>query len=308
MRKSAFLLLACALTTPGHARAACGNLEFQSWQSSVDITSNTFPTVSFAVKRTGNNECVYFVTCDYGGAAGYSSRQLNNTGTPGASLPVQICLDGACSSICKQFPDVSSNADVIADAFPNNTGNGATQTETYRPKLGAIDYQRFGTYENAFVFKLYEGTLASYQLKDQKTVTLKYVMNKKIDLSLVDAGGAFDASATTKTVNLGTLATGVQGTFDLLLKFNAGYRVVMQSQNQGRLKHGSQNVFVPYGMTINGSGVSFSGGNNVVIQGTGVSPAPGLRLAGRVTVGTVAANSAVGTYQDTINIQVATTE
>lgn len=124
------------------------------------------------------------------------------------------------------------------------------------------------------------------------------------------SGGAFDVSSTTRTMNFGVLTTGEIQTADLVLKYNAGYRVLVRTQYGGQLRRqGGPGVYsVPYSMTLNGTAAALTTSDQQVLSGGGLNPAGGQRLPVIVTVGTVAANQAPGSYQDEIIFTVQTTE
>lgn len=307
MSLRAFVLFASLLLSAPGARAGCDNLRFQNFDGSVNLTSDPFPTVFFRVRRDGNDSCSYFVTCGNGGPSSYLNRRLVRS-SGGQTIPVQLCLDGACAAICKHYPEISSSADVITGSFPS-TNNPSYHDRSYRPKMGALDYPRFGTYEEDFTFRLYEGTVGgSTSLADTETVTIRYTVSKAIDLSLVDTGAAFDSSAVSKTLNLGNLSTGKTGTVDLVLKFNAGFRVRLASQNAGKLKRAGGTQTLTYSLTIDGASVPLSTSTQTVLSGSGVSPAGGRRMPMVVTMGTVDPASVPGTYTDVLTLTVQTTE
>jgi hypothetical protein len=156
--------------------------------------------------------------------------------------------------------------------------------------------------------RLYEGTVTgSHSQEDTEGFRLRYDMSKRIDLSIVNTGEAFDPSATNKTLNFGNLSSGQEMTFDLVLKYNAGYQVKMSSQNGGKLKHLSQNASIPYTLTLSGNPVSLSTLPTIVAWGIFVNPCGGLRFPGKVKIGTVGSAQA-GVYQDSITVTVSTTE
>jgi hypothetical protein len=287
------------------ASAGCNNLRIDQLDN-VDFTTNLYPTETFRVRRSGNGGCNFFLTVDNGGAGSYTSRRLSHSDYMGF-IPVQICADAACSVVLKHFPEATSAADVLAGSFPNGH-NPQENYFSFRPRLGTADYQRYGRYEANFNMRLYEGTVTgSHSQEDIEDFRLRYDMSKRIDLSIVSTGAAFDPSSTSKTLNFGNLSTGQEMGFDLVLKYNAGYLVKMSSQNGGKLKHLSQNASVPYTLTLSGNPVSLSTIPSVVAWGIFVNPYGGLRLPGKVKIGTVGGAQA-GVYQDSVTITVSTTE
>jgi spore coat protein U-like protein len=290
--------------------ADCNNLRVNAGSSSVDLTPNTAPALNLTVQRAGNHGCDFFVTVDYGGAPTYSSRRLSLGG--GYEMPVNIYRDAAHTQILKKLPDATQVSEVITGSFPDGTNNPSSQTLTYYPSLGALGYNRFGSYSDTYTFRIYNGTPGSGNpgVEDTDTLSLKYTMSRKIDLSLLATGEPFNAADTTENLNFGNLAAGAVRTFDIGLKYNAGYRVKVSSANQGKLQHTSQNDTVPYTLRVNSSAVNLTGSNTNPVQvatGSGVSPANGLILTSSVTIGALGSARA-GNYSDTVTVTVSTTE
>ncbi len=127
------------------------------------------------------------------------------------------------------------------------------------------------------------------------------------DLSLVDTNQVFVSSDATQNLDFGTLTTGESQSFDVVLKFNKGFKLSMSSVNSGRLKHATQNEYIGYTLTLNGAPITLTPTYGQVLSQTGtLSDIAGLRLPTQVTILTVAPSAPGGTYTDTVNIQVST--
>lgn len=287
--------------------ADCNNLRIRDLDD-IQFTSNPAPSESFAVRRAGNGGCSFFLTLDNGQGSSYTDRNLRN----GIHLlPVQVYSDSSLQQIIKNLPEVSSPSDILIGSFPDGTTSPQEVNLFLYPRLSNVDYQRFGDYEDEFVLKLYQGTYnGTYTLEDSDSIRLRYRVEKKIDLSIVNTGAPFDLSSTTKTLNFGTLTSGEQLGFDLVVKFNAGYRIRISSENNGNLKRVGFSNLISYTLQMNGSPLSLAGSasNPVLLaQGTGVSGAAGLRFGGWVTIGSVT-GAVPGNYSDTVTVTVSTTE
>lgn len=289
------------------AHAGCNNLKIENL-SNVDFQLNLTPTETFTVQRSGSPGCSFFLTLNNGAASAYSARSLFDNGN---TIPLQVYSNISGTTIPKHFSEIGSNADVIIGTFPDGDINPKTISFDVFPRLGNIDYQTFGSYQDQLTMRLYQGTWnGTYSLEDTDSFELKYNVDKKIDLSIVNAGAAFDQSATNKTLNFGSLSTNQQMSFDLVVKYNAGYRVRVSSQNNGALKRISFSDTIPYTLNMNSNPVSLSGSSSnpvLVSQGGGVSPTGGLRFASTITIGNMG-TPPTGTYQDAITITVSTTE
>lgn len=287
--------------------ANCNNLRIRDLDD-IQFGSNPAPSEAFAVRRAGNGGCNFFLTLDNGQGSSYTDRNLRNGSN---LLPVQIFSDSSLQNIIKNLPEVSSPSDVLVGSFPDGTTSPREIGLFLYPRLTNVDYQRFGDYEDEFVLKLYQGTYnGTYTLEDTDSIRLRYRVEKKIDLSIVNTGAPFDLSSTTKTLNFGTLTAGEQLGFDLVIKFNAGYRVRISSENNGNLKRAGFSNLISYSLQMNGNPVSLVGSASnpvLVAQGNGVSGGAGLRFGGLVTIGAVA-GAVPGNYLDTITVTVSTTE
>lgn len=304
MRCLFFLL---GLMTASNA-LACNKLSIQELND-IEFLNSPNQTEVFRVRRAGNSPCSFFLTIDNGSASSFSGRKLQHTSSS-SFLPVQACKDAACNSILKHYPEATSAVDVITGSFPSGGPN--TIDITFYPRLEPGNYQRFGRYEENFNMRIYQGSITGIrELEDTESFRMGYDMNRSIDLSIVNTGSPFDIAATNRTVNFGALIPGKQSGFDLVVKYNAGYRVLLSSQNNGRMKHLTLANTIPYSLSLGGNTVSLGSSSAVpimVTQGSGVSPTGGTRLAGVFTIGTVGATAQPGNYQDIITVSVATTE
>lgn len=290
---------------PTPARADCQNLRLFQFDGSHDFRQEANPSIELRVRASG--DCSFFLTIDNGGASSHQRRVLRRSGGDGEA-PVSICLDQACTRHWKDFPEAVSSADVLSGAV--NTRDSDEVRLFYYPRLGSGEYAPFGSYENSFTVRLYQGTVNGARvLSDTESVRLRTQIEKRIDLSLVSTGLPFDSSATNKTLDFGLLSQGKVMGFDLLVKYNAGYRVRLSSLNGGVMRHRTLESTVPYTITLNGSPVTLGGPSTpvTVSQGSGASPAAGLRLPGRVEIGSISGSRA-GSYEDLITVSVSTTE
>lgn len=284
--------------------ARCNGLDVQLNPGNYNLVTNNFPTLSLQVSRNNNNNgCQFFIVMDYGAASSASSRQLTN----GAySYPVQIYKDSGKSQILKKIDDANSSSDILSGEFPDESGS-TTQSFSYYVFLDNSLYNRFGNYSQSFNVSLYSGTLASKRLEQTRVLTLNYTQSRKIDLSLVDTGAAFDKADTSQTLNFGNLTTGDSRSFDLILEYNAGFRLTVTSANNGTLKHANLNDRIDYTMNIFGNNLNLSSGSVTSPSISGMSPAGGQRLPVQVTIGSVSGKNS-GIYSDTVTFSVVSVE
>lgn len=302
------ILISIGMLWAVSARAAsdkCSSMDLQVLSATADLSANPFPALTLRVSR--NNEkkgCGYFVTVDYGTAASFSARHLD--GPSGAELPVQIYADVSRTRILKNLADAASTQDVLSGVFPEDSG-GNTADLVYRPFLQPQFYLRFGLYSQTYQVRLYQGTLADFKLEKTRSFTLVYTQQKRVDLSLVDTGGAFDLADTSQTLDFGTLTAGAIRACDLVLQYNAGYQLSLTSQNGGKLKGPGPTATIDYTLSVAGVARDLSSGPLALAPVTGVSPPGGSRLPVQVTIGSLAGKGS-GVYQDTITLTVTSVE
>jgi hypothetical protein len=301
--RSLLLIAVFLVSLESRAANGCNGLSLQT-ASSVSFSANAVQQIALSVKRNNTNHgCEYFVTFSRGIASNYNRYMAKGAD----SAPYQLYRGFPDSDILKDLSDAVSSSDVIAGSFLDNAGS-TQNVETYRAVLGNVAYLPVGFYFDLVTVRLYEGTLSSYALRDTTNVTFQYSSTRSIDLSLVSTGAAFNASATSMTLDFGTMYTGETKAFDILVATNAGYSLSMSSWNGGAMKHASlRGTFVPYSMGVNGRSVTLGNGNTVVATGSGVTPSGGSRIPVNVMIGALL-SSMSGAYGDSITVTVQTTE
>lgn len=307
-----FIVATCAFTSPrAHAVASCGLSLTVSNITLVWSTSLPTQQITFKVKKSKNAPCDYFVTFSKGGASDYNRRMLSGSNT----LRYQIYKEAALTNILKELPEVTSDDEIITGSF--GVGSDQTQTRTYFVQIPlnlatTPTLKPSGTYVNTFIMRVYRDNPANSLLENSKNVLIKTTIQKNVQLSLVNSGGAFNPSDTTQAVAFGTLTTGASRAFDMRVLTNAGYRVTFSSQNNGALKHALANVTtaVPYTLTINGLPKNLSSSKTVpivVASGSGQTSVDGVGHAVEVIIGSVTDKMA-GAYSDIITVTAATAE
>src|SRR5690606_30649594 len=138
------------------------------------------------------------------------------------------------SLVLKTAPDITSANDVIMVTMP---AGGGPQVEMYYFDIPFAQATTptlvpAGTYTDSFVINVYEGndpTNFADPPDASTSVNVNITVPEMIDLALVDTGGVFQPTATTKSIDFGTLHTGKVARFDLRLRTNAGYQVTFSS-------------------------------------------------------------------------------
>ncbi len=301
-----FLSLILILLNVRSEAAPCTNMQLQTSQTNIDFTNNPSVNPVFTVKANTNpGGCSFFVVFDYGSSNSYSTRSLKMSGN---NWPFQIAKDSSGNQIIKNFPDVSSSNDVLSGDLAGADNNTQVNVNYWALLNLTNPWLRFGNYTENLTASLYRGTISSYEFIQSKSISFNYNVPKRVDLSLVSTGGAFDLTQTTKTMDFGSLTAGDNRSVDLVLKYNAGYVLLASSQNKSRLKHQSQNVFIPYTVSFRGTATDLSsGGSTQVFRELGASPASGLVIPIKVTIGSFSPTQS-GSYGDVITLTVQSSE
>jgi len=269
-------------------------------------------TQTVTIEDKNKKECDYAVTFTSGGGSSYQRRIESGAN----SLRYQLYKDAGLTQVLKDVPDITNSTEYITGYFPD--GATATQTVTFYVQI-PLDLatqpaiRPAGTYSDSFSVKVWQGTYPAFtsNLKDSKGINISATIQKLIELSLVNSGGAFNSAQTNYSVLFGTLPTsGATQGFDLLVRSNAGFSVSLSSQNNGKLKHSSANSTVDYNLSVNSAPVSLVNSQTLPVQvasGSGQTSLGGATHAMSITTGTTDLSIA-GSYQDLITVTIATTE
>ncbi|MBI3897176.1 MAG: spore coat protein U domain-containing protein [Gammaproteobacteria bacterium] len=266
-------------------------------------------TVSIEVRGEATGAtCEYFLTLSAGQSGDFNQRKLSEMVN---KLNYNAYTDGGKSGVFKALP-TATQSEIISGSFP--VAVALTQTNTHK-FFWVIHPQQVvpasGTpyTDGNLTLSLYSGLLLlNPTLEATKTITFRAHVDSSVDVSLVESGKRFDISETTQRVDFGTLESGAQRGFDVVVRSNNGYVVTLQSQNRQLLTHTRAPTIadvVPYSVIFNGGGVDLSTGAPVqVIANTGTTPATGIAFPIEFTVGTLSGDETAGTYSDVINVEV----
>lgn len=314
------IFLSLLLLLPRGAQALCVNLAFGDVPSLVTLEGGSggyavydpqeyLQTVSVQVRGEATGAtCDYFVTLSAGQSGNFNQRKLSGMTN---TLNYNAYTDGSKNNIFKALP-TATQSEVIAGNFP--VAIALTQTNTHQ-FFWTLDPQQVvpasGTpyTDGNLTLNLYSGLpLFSPTLVATKTITFQARVDSSVDVSLVESGKPFDIGETTQLVDFGTLESGEQRGFDVVVRSNNGYAVTMQSQNHQLLVHPQTPAIadtIAYSVIFNGGSVDLSTGASVrIITGSGTTPATGTAFPIAFTIGTLSGNEPAGDYSDVINVEV----
>lgn len=176
------------------------------------------------------------------------------------------------NGILKDYGDALNTNEYISSTTPQHEATYTQRIYLSIPSLSAQDSPKSNSYYDIVQVSLYanESNTGNFRIQDTKNLFVGLNVNKKIDVSLVDEGGAFDASATSKVLDFGILAQNAERAADLRVVSNTSYQIKVSSTNNGVLKHSNENRSIAYSLRSNGTqvGLNSSAGFPVLI-GTG---------------------------------------
>jgi spore coat protein U-like protein len=283
---------------------ACGPLSLSVNTPNYSFNSGSVAQLEVVVTRSAPfTSCDFFIGFSRGSANSYTPRSMANGSN---TIPYNFYRNGGLTQILRDAPDSTSYNSFLRGSFPN--GNPSIQrTEDYRVAIGTIPGSpAVGLYTDTVSIKLYKGEPDEwYTLQNTQTLVTTYSVPYVANVSLVNTGAPYNQSDTTQTLNFGSLSPGQTLGFDIVTVYNSGYKLTLSSANNGKLKHSSQNQFVPYVFKVNGSPLNLSNSQAipaVLGTGSGTSPPAGLRFAIQVQIGAV--SSLAGTYSDTSVVEI----
>ncbi len=314
------ILLFLLLSIRQQAHALCVNLALGSVPSLVTFEGGVggyavfdpqefLQTVSFQVRGEATGAtCEYFVALSAGQSGSFNQRKLSEMTN---MLTYNAFTDGGKSHLLKALP-IATQSEVIAGNFPVAVALAQTNTHSFFWTINPQQVVRASGMPYAdgnLTLSLYSGLLLlSPTLVATKTITFQARVDSSVDVSLVESGKPFDISETTQLVDFGTLESGEQRGFDVVVRSNNGYAVTMQSQNRQLMVHTRAPTIpdtVNYSVTFNGGNVDLSTGGPVqIITGAGTTSAAGTPFPIEFTVGNLSGNEVAGTYVDVIDVEI----
>ncbi len=307
MRLVTGLLLLVGLSAAAHdAHAACQGLKFGSvpqfrWQGDGSGYSPFDPTTynqeGTIEVRTNSGSCSFFITVSEGNASDFNRFMRGFW----QNLDYNIYDDVSQSNVLKDLP-TATISEVISGRFTSDK----SQTFTYSVSIPPGQVNGRGRYRDRVTLRLYEGTLNSFDQEDTERLSLRARIPEVAEVAIVPTGGAFNSGATAYTVNFVVLQEGERERFDMLVRANSGYRVLMSSENRGELERvGGASGTVPYSLSIDGRIIDLDRSSVEVASKNWRTGLDGDRYGVEVNIGTLA-DAVPGTYRDDITVTVRT--
>lgn len=236
-----------------------------------------------------------------GTANSYQRRAYNSSG---ASIPYNLHQSINLSGILKDYQDAATYGEYLFGASPARHTTYTSPFYISAPGLGTISSPS-GVYTDNVRVSIYAITQSSntYIFDTSITLSILFQITKNIQLSLVDEGGAFDPSSTSRVLDFGLLKQNAEKGADLRVVSNSPYQIKISSQNSGKLKT-SAGEAIGYSLHVNSSPVNISNSEaSPVSIGNGAATSnSGDRYNLRFKIVENTSNKAAGVYQDFLTI------
>lgn len=285
--------------------AATLNLDIDNieWRSGSVQGYNVFDsteysqTFYFNVRHTGDATS-YFIT--FSGLEQAQSRKLSHGGE---EVDYHLLSSPTRGAVLKDLPDASAN-EVLSGFFPEGEQNAQL---SFVINIPAMQIRSPGRYIDRIKVSLYEGTLQDYKLRDQKNISISTIVEDVAEVSIVEPGGVFDKSSSSKNANFGILQKGKTLSYDVRVRTNRGYRINVESENLGVLKSNDPSLTdnIPYEIRFSGQSVNLRGRASGVVQDPQKTNANGRPHRIEIVIGDLG-NAAQGEYKDNLLIEIVT--
>lgn len=294
----------------GNVFANCGyEVSSPSLSYSVGNTNPTIPA-EVSIIRTKSNSSVcsnYFLAFTWGWSNNYNRRGLNLLN--GNVIYYNLYKNANSTNVLRGPNDITSNNDIFSGTIAKNERETLTYYFALSPQYTSSP-PRSGLYYDNIQVQAYSGTYTNINnYEDTGHLHIYINVAKFVSLSLVDSGGTYDGSKTSKTLDFGELSENEELSFDIRVVSNAGYNLLVSSTNNGVLKRvdgvgiSSQISYDFYASNTKRILTSSSSYPVTIASYSGITPAGGSQIPIRVVVKSVT-DKDPGTYQDYITLSV----
>ncbi len=233
-----------------------------------------------------------------------NSYQRKAFSTKGASLDYNLHSNINKAGILKEFGDAVSANEYLQGEAPEKLSTYSRSFFISAPGL-ANNTMQAGTYSDLVQATLYgyNDNSGKYLFEETQNFTAVFRVPSRLQVSLLDEGGTFDPSSTSKILDFGVLEQNQERGVDLRVLSNGPYQLRLSSQNNGSLRQISEST-IAYALRVNGALISLGGSASgpVAIGSGGATPDAGHLYNLKVRITEITANKSAGLYQDVITI------
>jgi spore coat protein U-like protein len=288
-----------------HADPQCGfNLSVNTANVQLNETIQVIQQGLSLDKTSNSSHCLYYSIYFGKGQANSYQRMAYNSNNQSITYNLYSAIN--MSGILKDFGDALASNEYLQGQAPSKD---STYTNTFYisvPGLSTQNSPASGTYRDTVPVTLYSSGKNdnSYNFERVANLVVALIVAQKIDISVVDEGGAFDPTATNKVIDFGFIQQNQEKGVDLRVVSNTPYEIKISSSNNSVLKQ-SQGNSIAYALKVNGGQVSLNNSQSTPVSigsGSGTGGATGDKYNLRVQITEITVNKAAGTYQDVITI------
>lgn len=235
-----------------------------------------------------------------------NSYQRKAYSSSGRSINYNLHQQVNMAGILKEVGDALNQNEFIEGSAPNPSQRYQNSYYVSVPDIAEQNYPQSDSYRDTVQVSIYGyvDEKRDFVFEQSATLTLLFIVSDKVSISLIDEGGAFDASATAKVLDFGFLTQFQEKAVDLRVVSNTPYQVKASSTNNGRLRHTSLSATIGFGMKVNGTGIALgsSAGNPVTLGSGQQTSSSGDRFNLRFQILDGTTGLPAGLYQDQITI------
>lgn len=232
-----------------------------------------------------------------------NSYQRNAFTVYGSSINYNLHKTINQAGTLKDFADALASNEYVDGSAPDKNTNYTNRFFIASPGQNN-NVITAGTYFDVVQVSIYgyNENSGKYLFDEADNFTVLFYVPKKVQVSLIDEGGAFDASSTTKTMDFGLMTQNQEKGVDLRVLSNGSYQIKLSSLNNGKMVLGNESV--QYSLKVNGASVSLSSsaGSPVSIGSGNQTAQAGALYNLKVKIDESVANKGAGLYQDVITI------
>jgi spore coat protein U-like protein len=207
------------------------------------------------------------------------------------------------AGILKEQTDALNSAEWVDMYAPDKFTNYSVPFFISIPDLFTQNYPPKGVYTDNLNVVVWVVKNNNFGFDAATNLAVSIIVPSRLDISLVDEGGSFDAASLSKVFDFGALSQNQVKGADLVVRSNTPYQLKMSSQNGSKLRQGTVGT-INYLITSNGSniGVTNAGTEVNFANGNGTSGVNGDRFNIKVKINESTTSKVAGLYQDVITI------
>lgn len=230
---------------------------FFSVESQVTITQDLIhsgsrgaivsPTTSIVVFSAGNsNDCLNRTAISTLGYAIDYNIYLTDSNTNHTPLKDASTYQSSPDGMVYDFP---------ADYITSNQSSNVTIS--YTLEIPEDQFVPVGIYTDTIDADLYKNNFSSSP-EDSESILISITVEPSVNISIVDVGAGYNASATSYSMDFGSLSEGEFLEADAVARANTTYSISIYSYNGSRMKHETVDEYVPYTLSVDNNSVNIT--------------------------------------------------